>query len=80
MTQLTFMMPVSGILNNDLHAIEFSYLSIRLVLFIVIQGSVACMVITYSIVFVRYNCRLTAAGDVPVRNNIRENAFNVCLF
>lgn len=66
MSQITCMMPVSGVLSNDLHAIEFSYFSIKLVLFMVVQASVACMAVTYSIVFVRYTCRLKAAGDVSI--------------
>lgn len=63
-SQITFIIPVYGILNEDFHAIKFSYFSAKTILFVVVQASVACMVVCYSIIFVRYNCRLIAAGDV----------------
>lgn len=60
--QIACLIPVSGILNNDLHAIEFSYVSVRVVLSVIVQASVACMAVSYSVVFLLYDCRLRAAG------------------
>lgn len=62
LSQIICLIPVSGILTNDLHAIKFSYISVKVLLFVVVQASIACMLITYSVVFVIYDCRLRTAG------------------
>lgn len=62
MTQIFCLIPVSGIFSNDFHAINLSYFSIRFILFVIVAASIACMSLTYCVVFVKYNCRLKAAG------------------
>lgn len=62
MTQVFCMLPVSGVLKNDLQAIGFSYFTVKVILFVAITISISCMSVTYSVVFIRYHCRLTAAG------------------
>lgn len=68
MAQVICMIPVSGILSNDLHQIKFSYMSLKVILFLIVDASVACMVFTYSVVFVQYTCKLEAAGNTLLTN------------
>lgn len=66
MTQVFCMVPISGILSNDLQAISMPRFSIKIFLFIAVMASVLCMSAAYSVVFVRYDCRLRAAGVTAI--------------